>query len=117
MTPLDAFVGVMLVALCAHVGLLLVAIGRALLPQRRSRALWVCVAAGAAALAGELLVLRGLVGRPASPPVVGALLGLGVLLGLMARSVWRERGHGRAALHAVVAAPLVVLFVLALSLR
>ena len=117
MTPLDAALGIVLVALCAHVGILLVSIGRALLPQRWHRARRISLAAGTAALVGELLVLRGLVGAPASPPFVLGALGLALLLGILARDTWREHNYGRAAFHAVIAAPLVLIFVVVLTLR
>jgi len=44
-------------------------------------------------------------------------LGLGALLGVFARGAWKEHPVGRAAFHAVVAAPLVLLFVLVLTFR
>lgn len=116
-TPLDSLVAILLVALCAHVGILLVAIARGLLPQRRHPDRLAALAAGVAAVAGELLALRGLLGNPAPLPWVLGFLGVGVLLGVIARGTWREHPVGRAAFHAVVAAPLVALFVVALTLR
>lgn len=116
MTPLDAFVGLALIALCAHVGILAVVLARGAMPQRRHPDRTLALCAGAAALAGELLALRGLI-RPAPLPWVAGLLGLGLLLGFLARGTWREHPVGRAAFHAVLAGPLVLLFVVALSLR
>lgn len=117
MTPLDSLLALVLFALCAHVGILLVAIARGLLPQRRHPQRLPSLAAGAAALVAELLALRGLLGRPAAPVWVLGLLGLGALLGLLSRAGWREHPAGRAAFHAVLAAPMVLLFVLVLTFR
>lgn len=117
MTPLDAATGVLLVALCGHVGVLGVSLGRILLPQRRSRERALGFVAGAAAVLGELLALKSLLGKPASLAWVGGLLVVGFGLGLYGRGLWRSHPAGRAAFHAVVAAPLVILFVVVLNLR
>lgn len=117
MSPLDAVLGFMLVVLCGHVGILLVALARGFLPQRRHPDRITALSAGAAALVGELLALRGILGKPAPLAWVAGLLALGVLLGLFARGAWKEHPVGRAAFHAVVAAPLVVLFTIVLNLR
>lgn len=117
MTPLDSFVAIALVALCAHVGILIVALVRGVLPQRRHPDRGKALAAGSAALVGELLALRALLGVAAPLPWVGGLLLLGLLLGLLARGAWREHPVGRAAFHAVVAPAVVAVFVGALMLR
>lgn len=117
MSPLDSFVAIALVALCAHVGVLLVVLFRGALPQRRHPDRTMALAAGGAALAGELLSLRGLLGAPVPLPWVGGLLGLGLLLGILARGAWREHPVGRAAFHAVVAPAVVLVFVMSLMLR
>lgn len=113
----DGAAGVLLVALCAHVGVLVVALVRGSLPQRRSSERALALSAGSAALVGELLALGSLLGRPAPLPWVAGLLALGLLLGVLARATWRAHPAGRAAFHAVVAAPLVAMFVLALTFR
>ncbi|HET6405200.1 MAG TPA: hypothetical protein VFH78_11170, partial [Candidatus Thermoplasmatota archaeon] len=64
MNPADSLLAVALVALCAHVGILFVALARGLMPQRRHPDRLVALLAGAAALAGELLALGALLGRP-----------------------------------------------------
>ena len=115
MTPLATIVGAMLILLCAHVGLLIVALVRGALPQRRHPDRRLALLAGAAALAGELLALRGLLGRP--PPIawiVGLLL-VGAVLGFLARGAWHAHPAGRAAFHAVLAPPIVLAFVAALA--
>ena len=117
MTPLDAALGVLLVALCAHVGILLVALVRGALPQRRHPDKALALLAGGAALVGELLALRGLLGRPPPLAWIVGLLGAGALLGFLARGAWKAHPVGRAAFHAVLAAPLVLAFVAVLSLR
>lgn len=117
MTPLDSLVAIALVVLCVHVGVLLVALARGLVPQRRHPDRAMALAAGGAALVGELLALRGLLGDPAPLAWVGGLLGLGLLLGILARGAWREHAVGRAAFHAVVAPAVVLVFVAALTLR
>lgn len=114
---MDATVGVLLVALCAHVGVLMVGLVRALLPQRRHAQRAVGLAAGVAALVGELSALRGLLGAPVAPAWIAGLLGLALVLGLAARSGWREHAAGRVAFQALFAAPLVAAFVIALSFR
>jgi hypothetical protein len=116
-TPLDATVGILLVVLCGHAAMLMVLLVRGGIPQRRHPQRRAALLAGIAALLGELLSLKGLLGRPASPLWVFGLLGAGVLLALVARPAWREHPAGRAAVHALVAAPLVVVFVVVLSLR
>lgn len=115
--PLDAAVGILLLAMCAHVGVLLVGLARALLPQRRHPQRGVGIAAGIAALAGELLALGGLLGEPARPAWMGGILGLAILLAVAARSGWRQHAAGRLAFQALFAPPLVVTFVAALSFR
>lgn len=117
MSPLDAFLGLALIVLCVHVGLLLMALVRALLPQRRHPHRALGLSAGAAALVGELLALRGLLGRPLPLAWVAGLLLLGAVLGLLARSSWRDHPAGRAAFYAVMGAPLVLAFVALLALR
>lgn len=117
MTPLDSLVAIALVALCAHVGILIVALARGAMPQRRHPDRTIALAAGGAALVGELLALRGLLGDPAPLAWVAGLLGLGLLLGVLARGAWREHPVGRAAFHAAIAPAFVVVFAGALALR
>ena len=117
MSPLDSIVALALVALCAHVGILIVSLFRGAIPQRRHPDKLVALLAGSAALVGELLALRGLLGNPEPLAWVAGLLGVGALLGVLARGAWKEHPVGRAAFHAVIAAPLVALFVVALTFR
>lgn len=117
MSALDTVVAILLVALCLHVGVLIVVLVRASLPQRRHPQRAVALTAGAAALVGELMALGGLLGRPAPPAWVAGALGLAIGLALACRSSWREHAAGRAAIQAFVAPPLVAAFVIALSLR
>lgn len=117
MTPLDAATGILLVALCAHVGILIVSLVRGALPQRKHPQARFALAAGALALVGELLALRSLLGKPAPIAWVAGLLGVALVGGVSVRGGWREHPAGRAAFHAVLAAPLVTLFVVVLALR
>jgi len=116
-TPLDAALGILLVVLCGHVGILIVMLTRGALPQRRHPQKRWALAAGALTLAGELLALRGLLGKPSPIGSVVGLLALGLVIGLAVRGSWREHPAGRAAFHAVWGAPIVAVFVVLLALR
>lgn len=117
MTPLDATLGILLILVCAHVGILVVVLVRGALPQRRHPQRRWALAAGGAALLGELLALRSLLGKPAPLPLVVGLLVVGALAGFALRSMWREHPAGRAAFQAVLAPPIVTAFVIVLALR
>lgn len=117
MSPLDAAIAILLIALAGHVGLLMVLAVRALLPARRHPQRTLALLAGLAALVGELLALRGLLGVRAPPMWVAGALAAAALLGLAARGTWRESAAGQLAFQALVAAPLVLVFSVALALR
>lgn len=117
MGPADSLVAFALVALCAHLALLLVVLVRGILPARRDAAARLALAAGAAALVGELLALGLLLGRRVPLPWLAGTLGLAFLLGFLARGTWRSNAAGRAAFYALFAAPLVAVLWVALALR
>lgn len=107
----------LLVLISAHAGLLIVMLVRAALPTRRTPERALGILAALAALVGELLALRSLIGRHAPLPVIVGALGLALLLGLLARPAWRANAAGRAAFYATWAAPLVFALVMANALR
>lgn len=117
MSILDAAAGILLVLVCAHVAHLLVALARLLLPRRRDRATRMAVVAVSAALVGEILALLRLIRADVPVWWIAGALALAALLGLSLRGAWREPGAGRAAAHAVAAAPLVALLGVVLALR
>lgn len=117
MTLAGPTVAVLLVLLCAHVALLVVALARALLPRRRDVTARVAIASGAAALVGDLLVLGSLLGRPAALPWVLGAFGLAAAGAVAVRASWRATPAGRAAFYALLGAPLALALLVALAFR